>query len=194
MPDPVLHLIAGPNGAGKSTLFDLVIGPTTGLELVNADLIAAERWPDDPAAHGYDASELASARRDELLATRTSFITETVFSHASKVDLVKRASEAGYLIALHVVAVPEDLAVARVVNRVENDGHFVPEEKVRSRYERLWSLVGQAIALVDEAKVHDNSTAGAPFRLVAAFERGVAAWKPEWPKWTPMPLRSAGKQ
>jgi predicted ABC-type ATPase len=192
MPDPVLHLIAGPNGAGKSTLFDLVIGPVTGLELVNADLIAAERWPDDPAAHAYDASQLAAERRDVLLASRTSFVTETVFSHESKLDLVKAAVDAGYIVTLHIVMVPEELAVARVPNRVGNGGHDVPEEKIRSRYKRLWQLLAAAISLVDEAKVYDNSVAKTPFRVVASFDRGVAAAKPRWPRWTPNALRSVG--
>ncbi|HVF76000.1 MAG TPA: zeta toxin family protein [Acidimicrobiales bacterium] len=190
MADPVLHLIAGPNGAGKSTLYDRVIGPVTKLEFVNADVIAASQWPHDVAAHAYDASRLATERRNELIAGRTSFVTETVFSHESKVDLVRAAAQAGYLVMLHVVLVPEDLAVARVANRVENDGHDVPEEKVRSRYARLWSLVAEAIPLVDEATVYDNSSASEPFRVVASFDRGVALSKPAWPRWTPKELRA----
>jgi predicted ABC-type ATPase len=191
MADPVLHLIAGPNGAGKSTLYDLVIGPVTHLELVNADLIAAREWPDDAAAHAYDASRMAAEVRDELLASRTSFVTETVFSHDSKVALVKAAAEAGYLVTLHIVLVPEALAVARVANRVDHDGHDVPEEKVRSRFARLWPLVAEAIAVVDEATVYDNSSASEPFRVVASFEHGVAVSKPAWPRWTPRELRAA---
>jgi predicted ABC-type ATPase len=190
MPDPVLHLIAGPNGAGKSTLFDLVIGPATGLELVNADVIAADRWPGDAAAHAYDASQLAAERRDELLADRASFITETVFSHESKVELVRAAVGAGYLVTLHVVLVPEALAVARVPNRVEHGGHDVPEEKIRSRYARLWPLIAEAIALVEAAEVYDNTSTSDPFRVVARFERGVPVAKPSWPPWTPKALRS----
>lgn len=34
--------------------------------------------------------------RDQLLGERRSFITETVFSHPSNVDLVRRAVAAGY--------------------------------------------------------------------------------------------------
>jgi predicted ABC-type ATPase len=193
MADPVLHLIAGPNGAGKSTLFDLVIGPVTGLEFVNADVIAARQWPGDESAHAYDASRLAADRREELLAARTSFVTETVFSHESKVDLVRSAAGAGYLVTLHIVLVPEELAVARVASRVENDGHDVPEDKVRSRYQRLWSLVAEAITLVDVAQVYDNSSAKEPFRLVATFDRGVPIAKPAWPRWTPKDLRTTGR-
>ncbi|MBI2709792.1 MAG: hypothetical protein HYX34_08860 [Actinobacteria bacterium] len=65
---------------------------------------------------------MAAERRDELLAARTSLVTETVFSYESKIDLVKATAEAGYLVTLHVVLVPEDPAVGRVANGVDNDG------------------------------------------------------------------------
>src|SRR5690242_4272404 len=112
MADPVLHLLAGPNGSGKSTLWTYVLEPVVYLEFVNADLIAQEHWPDNPDSHAYEAAETAGARRQELIDARRSFATETVFSHESKVDLVRAAVEAGFLVTLHVIAVPEDLAVA----------------------------------------------------------------------------------
>src|SRR4051794_11389469 len=98
MADPVLHLLAGPNGSGKSTLWTHVLDLELHLEFVNADAIAGNRWPDDPAIHAYEAAELAAARRDELIAAGRSFATETVFSHQSKIDLVRSAVEAGYIV------------------------------------------------------------------------------------------------
>jgi predicted ABC-type ATPase len=190
MADPVLHLIAGPNGAGKSTLYDRVIGPVTQLPFVNADVIAARHWPEDAAAHAYDAARRAAEDRDQRLAARTSFVTETVFSHPSKVELVEAAVTAGYLVTLHVVLVPESLAVARVANRVAQGGHDVPEEKVRCRSTRLWPLVATAIPLVDTTIVYDNTSASAPFRVVATFHRGIAGGAPAWPRWTPKALRA----
>ena len=194
MADPVLDVIAGPNGAGKSTLYEAVIRPATHLEFVNADVIAAKQWPEDPAAKSYDAAVVAAQRRSQLLAARSSFVTETVFSHESKVELVRTAVDAGYLVTLHVVMVPEALAVARVANRVDIGGHAVPEHKVRERYERLWPLVAAAIGFADRATVYDNSRARRPFRVVVRFERGSLVGAPDWPEWTPDPLRSAGEQ
>jgi predicted ABC-type ATPase len=189
MPDPVLHLLAGPNGAGKSTLFSEVIEPTTHLEFVNADVIAADRWPNDPSARSYDAARLAAARRAELIDRRSSFATETVFSHESKVDLVTTALAAGYLITLHVVMVPVSLAIARVKTRVVQGGHAVPESKVRDRYKRLWPLVAKVVDVVDHAQFYDNTRTAQPFRVVATFEHGVLVGTPDWPAWTPKPLR-----
>ena len=187
MADPVLHLLAGPNGSGKSTLWALVLEPELHLEFVNADAIAEQHWPDDPVSHAYEAAELAATRRQELMAARSSYATETVFSHESKVELVRVAVEAGYLVTLHVVAVPENLAVDRVENRVENGGHAVPENKVRARYGRLWAHVADAIHLAEHSRVYDNTTGAAPFRLVAEFERGALLWS-EWPPWLPEEL------
>lgn len=184
MADPVLHLLAGPNGSGKSSLWTYVLEPELHLEFVNADAIAEERWPGDGASHAYDAARFAAARREELLAERRSFATETVFSHESKVELVRTAVGAGYLVTLHVLAVPESLAVDRVENRVENGGHAVPEDKIRERYGRLWAYVAAAIPLVEQTWVYDNTVAAIPFRVVAEFERGALLWS-DWSAWMP---------
>jgi predicted ABC-type ATPase len=187
MADPVLHVLAGPNGSGKSTLWALVLEPELHLEFVNADEIATQRWPGDPEGHAYEAAELAAVRRDELLAARTSFATETVFSHESKVELVRAAVDAGYLVTLHVVVVPADLAVGRVANRVENGGHSVPEVKVRERYGRLWARIADVISVAEQVRVYDNTEPVTPFRLIAEFERGALLWS-DWPPWAPCDL------
>lgn len=187
MSTPVLHVLAGPNGSGKSTFAHEVLQPVTGLPFVNADEIAARRWPGHEQEHAYDASRTAADERERALANRRSFITETVFSHPSKHALVHRASAAGYLVALHVMLVPVELSVARVRHRVEHGGHRVPEGKIRARYERLWALVLASVEIADGATFYDNTRASEPFRTVARFERGQPAGPTTWPAWTPFP-------
>lgn len=186
--DPVLHLLAGPNGAGKTTLYERVIEPATHLPFVNADRIAAERWPGEELAHGYEAGRIAADERDRLLAARESFVTETVFSHSSKVELLREAVETGYLVTLHVVMVPEEASVVRVANRVEHGGHSVPEVKVRSRWHRLWPLVAEAAPLALETRVYDNGKAADALRLVAMMREGQTVGDPDWPRWAPEAL------
>lgn len=188
MTTPVLHLIAGPNGAGKSTLAEHAVQPVTHLPFVNADHLAAERWPGKESEHAYDASRAAAQERVRLLTAGASFITETVFSHPSKVELVENAVARGYLVHLHVVLVPPTLPVARVAARVAHGGHDVPEDKILARYDRVWPLVAQALRLADRARAYDNSVAAPPFRVVARFERGRLVGTPEWPAWTPARL------
>lgn len=180
--------MAGPNGSGKSTFVAEILLPVTHLPFVNADVIAARRWPDARAEHAYDASRAAAAERARLMATGTSFVTETVFSHASKVDLVAEATALGYAVHLHVALVPETLTIARVAARVAQGGHGVPERKIRARYTRLWPLVAAAREVTDRATFYDNSRAASPFRVVATYERGRLVGEPAWPVWTPKAL------
>lgn len=189
---PVLHLLAGPNGAGKSSYVHDVLRPATRLPFINADEIAAEQWPDAQVTHAYEAARLAETQRRDRICEGSSFISETVFSHPSKIDLVADAVEAGYLVHLHVIMIPVGLAVQRVVERVRRGGHTVPEQKIRDRYERLWDHVDQAIRIADVAEVLDNSSARAPFRLCASFEHGTLIGPASWPAWTPASLRREG--
>jgi predicted ABC-type ATPase len=185
---PVLHVLAGPNGSGKSTFVARVLQPATHLPFVNADEIAAERWPGAELEHAYQASRAAADLRRRMLSHGESFITETVFSHHSKVALVTQAVALGYLVNLHVMLVPADLAVARVAERVRRGGHQVPEEKIRERYARLLRLVVEARALADRSTFYDNSRASKPFRIVATYERGRPVGEADWPAWTPTVL------
>jgi predicted ABC-type ATPase len=188
---PVLHLLAGSNGAGKSTLAQEILIPRTHLVFVNADLIAERLWPDDRAEQARRApevSQLAAEERARLMADQVSFITETVFSHPSKLDLLRQAQLIGYTVSLHVVMVPEALAVERVTDRVAYGGHAVPEDKIRGRYGRLWELVAQARHMADRADCYDNSSLDKPFRRVAVYEYGQPVGQPDWPDWTPAPL------
>lgn len=183
---PVLHVVAGPNGSGKTTLCARILVPATRLAFVNADEIAKARWPGREERHGHEAAKAAERVRDGLIARRQSFIAETVFSHPSKLDLVARAGSAGYLVTLHVVMVPEDLAVARVRLRAEQGGHTVPIAKVRARFRRLWPLVRRAVAIADEAICYDNSGAATPFRIVGRYRNGAAEGVADWPAWSPL--------
>jgi predicted ABC-type ATPase len=188
---PVLHLLAGSNGSGKSTFAELLV-KRTHLPFVNADLIAAEMWPgdrDEQSRRAREVSILAAEERERLLDARRSFITETVFSHESKLTLVRQALDRGYVVQLYVVLVPENLAVERVADRAQVGGHLVPEEKIRGRFARLWGLVAQARDMVDRAEFFDNASLDQPFRRVAVYEYGQVVGTPDWPAWTPSAIR-----
>lgn len=184
-----LDLIVGPNGSGKTTFFRYYLRPILPTSaFVNADEIARARWPEDPAAHAYDAAQVADQTRAALIAAGRSFIAETVFSHPSKVQLVRDAKQAGYTVMLHVLLVPEELAVLRVAYRVRAGGHDVPEQKIRQRYGRLWANAALAAKLADTAVFYDNSRHEGP-RIVAELTAGMATGRAGWPDWTPQPLR-----
>jgi predicted ABC-type ATPase len=183
-----LDLVVGPNGAGKSTFVRLVLAPAVASSaFVNADEIAARKWPDDPEPHAYEAAAIAATTRSRLIELGLPLIAETVFSHPSKLELIDEATAAGYYIALHVLMVPEDLAVARVDYRLAAGGHAVPHDKIRQRYRRLWANVADAVAKTGSATFWDNAAQDGP-RRVAMFIEGFVVGRPEWPTWTPPTL------
>lgn len=185
---PRLDVVAGPNGAGKSTFIRLILTALVpGSVVVDADQIARERWPDDPARHAYDAARVAADTRSKLIEMRRSFIAETVFSHRSKVDLIRTARAAGYTTVLHVLLVPEELAVERVRERARTGGHDVPETKIRQRHRRLWAVVAEGIAESDSVLVYDSTRREGP-RIVATVTAGQVMGSPLWPTWTPTGL------
>ena len=185
-----LDLVVGPNGAGKSTFVDNILLPILPHQaFVNADEIAKLYWPGDEVEKSLVAARLAEVLRTAFIAMREPFITETVFSHSSKIDLIREAVAAGYRVHLHVLMLPEGDTVARVEKRVTQGGHEVPEAKIRSRYQRLWVNVVDAVRLCDTADIYDNT--GRRPALVARFSGGVAHGAISWPAWTPAPLTNA---
>ena len=181
---PVAWLIVGINGAGKTTLYEEFLRETLAAEYVNADAIARERFGEDAAAHAYDAAELAAARRRDLIAARRSFVTESVFSHRSKLELIDELRAAGYRIHLLYVHVPLPLARRRVATRVATGGHDVPTEKIRARYPRLIANLLATIPLVDRAYLYDNSSAERLHRHVMTFADGrLVRLAPDPPRW-----------
>ncbi|HAL40503.1 MAG TPA: hypothetical protein DCP03_21375 [Polaromonas sp.] len=137
---PVFYLLAGPNGAGKSTLYKaLVLAGTipSSAEFVNADLYEAAHLQHvtDVQARSEQARLWADSRRAELVSTGLSFVSETVFSHVSKLTLIEEAQAQGFFVMLLVVALdqPQRL-LARVAQRVAEGGHPVPADRILGRY------------------------------------------------------------
>lgn len=175
---PTLHVIAGPNGAGKTTLYKNRLKERfPDVEFVNADELAQREFghPAQTMEESARGQELAEQRRRELMAARKSLITESTFSHPSKLELVREAKAAGYEVVLyHVNVRSAELSVKRVEARVEQGGHPVPEDRIRGRYERNQPLIREAAKLADRAYIFDNSALGKPHTLAAVLANGKA--------------------
>lgn len=109
---PVFYLLAGPNGAGKSTLYKALKAAgklPKDAEFVNADVYesAPLQHIQDPLARSEAARDWANARRAQLLTQGQSFVSETVFSHASKLALIQDAQAKGFFVLLLVVALDQ---------------------------------------------------------------------------------------
>ncbi|MFT4164843.1 MAG: zeta toxin family protein [Microlunatus sp.] len=183
-----LDLIVGPNGAGKTTVYEQLIAPDRpGLPFVNADRIASFRFPGRELEEAYAAARIAATARDALIAARLDFCTETVFSHSSKVELVREATAAGYDVILHVVMIPLKLSGPRAAARAAAGGHAVPTAKLAPRYARLWPNVVAAMTWCHRTVFYDNSRDDGPYE-VAAYRQEVPDYPTRWPPWTPEPL------
>ena len=195
MTRPVFYLLAGPNGAGKSTLYrasleaGLIPAEAT---FVNADLHEATHLQHiaQPARRSQMARQWADAQRAACLAAGDSFVSETVFSHPSKLDLLVAARTAGFSIVLLIVCVEEPRhLLARVQQRMQEGGHSVPAERILARYPRTLANLAKAIPLADLALLYDtsgprNRVVQQP-RLVARCRAGRVLWKNpvRWPAW-----------
>jgi predicted ABC-type ATPase len=162
-----IWLLSGGNGAGKSTFYRTQLEPR-GLNFVNADILARHLFPDAPEAHSYTAAKVAEEMRNRLLEEGRSFCFETVFSHPSKIDFLARAKALGYEIVLVFIHLQSTaLNLARVSQRVQEGGHFVPDEKVKTRIPRTLANVRKALPLCDHVYLLDNSLYSDPFRNIA---------------------------
>jgi len=107
-----------------------------------------------------------------LLRLKRRFSFETVFSHASNLDIMRRAAQEGYKVYLYFVSTESaEINKYRVALRVKNHGHNVPEDKIVERYRRSLELMYNAAELAYQAFFFDNSKADAPFDLVAHFKK-----------------------
>ena len=69
--------------------------------------------------------------RNELLGYCPKFTFETVMSHPSKLEFIRKAKELGYKTYLYFVSLEDpELNKDRVRTRVQLHGHGVPEEKI----------------------------------------------------------------
>jgi predicted ABC-type ATPase len=184
-PRPTLFLIAGPNGAGKSTFYDTVLKPRIQAPFINADIIQRDELKNASLDAAYEAARIADGRREACLRNASSFVTETVFSHPSKLRMLHEAREAGFrIVAFHLQLGSPDLAVARVLARIDEGGHPVPEKKIRERYARNQELIHDAILMADRGAVYDASPLNQAPRLLARTSLGRADWlAQELPAW-----------
>jgi predicted ABC-type ATPase len=177
---PVFYLLAGPNGAGKSTLYRAAVAEgliPAEIEFVNADLFEAAHLSQvaEPTARSEQARRWADQRRATLLGAGRSFVSETVFSHPSKLQLLADAQAAGFRTVLLVVCVDDaQQLVRRVAQRVREGGHAVPPDRILARYPRTLAHLKGAVRLADLALLYDTSGAAIqPPRLVARCRRGL---------------------
>jgi predicted ABC-type ATPase len=129
-------IIAGPNGAGKTTFAREYLskgGPFS--NFINADLIAAGLSPFNPEAAAIKAGRLMIREIQEHFARGDSFAIETTLSGTSYARQIPKWRDAGYLVSLLFLQLPDaQAAITRVAARVKQGGHNIPEDVIRRRF------------------------------------------------------------
>ena len=173
IPKPVVLVFAGPNGSGKSTIARQI--PHHGV-YVNADILKSEY-----ALTDLKAAQAAETLRNKLVEKKADFTFETVLSTERNLLLMRKAKEAGYEVqCIYVLTCNADINVARVKGRVREGGHDVPEDKIRSRYDKALRLLPEIIDVCDKMLVYDNSIM--PILVYIKDEDGTEYFPTElWP-------------
>ncbi|MBQ3218738.1 MAG: zeta toxin family protein [Akkermansia sp.] len=105
------------------------------------------------------------------LQERQNIIYETVFSHPSKLELIRQAISAGYFVRLFFICTESPrINIDRVSERFAKGGHTVPGKKVSDRYNRALLYGAEAMRLAHRGYLYDNSadalTDSSPFKLI----------------------------
>ena len=85
---------------------------------------------------------------------------------------MQEAADAGYKIYLYFITTESpDINVFRVRARAKMGGHDVPEDKIRSRYQRSMENMHTASLIADRSYFFDNSAGKKDLRIVAEVEK-----------------------
>jgi len=110
------------------------------------------------ATHSYEASILTDFLRTELIQAGQKITFETVMSHSSKIETLKKAKKLGYKNYLYFICTENvEINKARVEERVKSGGHNVPPGKTEQRYYRSLELLQEAIENSYRSFIFDNS-------------------------------------
>lgn len=180
---PLAVIVAGHNGSGKSTLWRRTLAGIFHIPLINADRMMLSILP-EPAMGGALPQWAAQFRdTDEdwmrvaqqgvqgfvgyAMNAKVPFAMETVFSHwqqhpdgtvDSKLDLIRNLQSNGYFVLLVFVGLTSaGMSISRVATRVAEDGHNVPEQRLRDRFPRTQKAIAEAIRIADASLLTDNS-------------------------------------
>lgn len=153
---PEVIVFAGPNGSGKSTITQMA---KVGGEYINADDIKRTTLCTD-----LEAAVKAEELREYMIENKKDFTFETVLSTDRNLLLLQKAKEQGYFVrGIYVLTSNVDINVARVQAREALGGHGVPEEKIRSRYDKALALIPRLVEICDILHIYDNTRE--PFRI-----------------------------
>jgi len=169
-------VIGGLNGVGKSTAYSTLSDNEMQMlgKRINVDEIVSSigDWRD--AKVQYMAGKQAVKEIKECLKAGVDFHQETTLSGRTVLNTIKKARARGYSIHLwYIYVATVDIAKERVLARVKNGGHGIPEDIIERR--SITSVVGfkNILQYCNEIRVFDNTLA---FNPVASVMNGEVVY------------------
>ena len=166
---PEIMVIAGPNGSGKTTI--------THMTQINGVYINADDIKKSNSCSDLEAAIKAEELRKSLLEKGREFTFETVLSTNRNLKLLKKAKEKGYFIR-YVLTSDYHINITRINMRKKMGGHSVPEEKIKSRYQKALNLIPELLEICDITHIYDNTDT--PFRIFKKRKTKYYHWQNEF--------------
>ena len=176
LPDKRIIIIAGPNGAGKTTFArEFLPNEANTPTFINADLIAAGLDPFNVEGAAFRAGRMVLEMIEACVVRGDNFAFETTLSGRGYARMIPLWQKLGYRVQLIFLRLPSpEAAIARVKQRVEMDGHNVPEEDIRRRFDAgLRNFEDTYRPLVDETIVGSTSDMSDDPAAEAAMSRAT---------------------
>lgn len=186
MDKPKLWIVAGCNGAGKSSFSSLLFD--NGLVPFDYDrhfLYFYNRLQvsdiQDKMAHNLAFEELEK-QVHQAIEGRSDFCYETNFNSTPLFWPSKFKDEGYELHLIYFILDSVETAKTRVGIRVENGGHFVPENEIKKRYFEGYANLNRHYAFFDSVDVFDCSVHGAEPGFCLSLTNGNPLLKNRFPE------------
>lgn len=176
---PVAIIVSGGSGVGKSNIRDRSLIPyyqSSGykkLAVLDPDLIQKslpeykklmDKGYDNTSSKLYrESKNIQVAGLKALVGSKRSFIIDTTMSNtANYVNTIKTLRKRGYVVELHHVTAPLDVAIERVNSRYSRTGRKVPIDVVKNSHKASTESFKAVKRLVNNFTVYDTSKGGSP--------------------------------
>jgi predicted ABC-type ATPase len=156
---PFIIVLAGVNGAGKSSVLSALV-LDEGLDWFNPDRYAAglvrELGVSLGEANGR-AWQFGRSLLERAIATASNYAFETTLGANTITRLLLDASKTHDVLMLYCGLASPERHIARVAQRVAHNGHPIPEEKIRERWNTSRSNLVRLLPVLTRLQVFDNS-------------------------------------
>jgi predicted ABC-type ATPase len=161
---PNLYVLAGANGSGKTTWYYTAIEQKfidASLTFINVDIIVRKELQGGYTEENYKiAADIAREKINNCLISKLDFMIESNLALQSDYTWIENLKLKGYDIILFFLGTDDvQINYSRVLNRIKEGGHNVPESIILHRYNLSLSYLKSKILLFKTVYLIDNSFA-----------------------------------